>query len=179
MYFLGLSAAIAMMSLAAGASEIRPGTITVVASGDDDAADSVTKIYADAVEHALLRTPFVLLPNPSHSRYIATVEVSQIPRGVVMPGGRRSATAPKLTYGGGGLSLSLPSKKTQLRGLIETRLKVSVSLRNNDHVAWAGEAITVRASGTKGGDTSVVATTLSDALLTQFPKHLQAPLSIP
>jgi hypothetical protein len=179
MYFLGLVAPAALMSLAAGASEIKPGTITVVASGEQNSAAGVTKIYADAVEHALLQTSFVLLPNPSHSRYIATVEVLQIPRGIVMSGGRRSATAPNLTYGGGGLSLGLPSKKTQLRGLIETRLKVSVYLRNDDHVAWTGEAITVRASGTKVGDTSVVATTLSDALLAQFPKHLQAPLSIP
>jgi hypothetical protein len=178
MYVLGLVAAAAMLPLATSGSEIRPGTITVVASGNQNAVAGVATIYADAVEHALLRTPFVVLPNPSHSRYIATVEVSQIRRGVVMSGAR-PATLPKLAYGTGGLALGLPSNKTQLRGLIETRLTVSVSLRSDNHVAWIGEAITVRAQGIKGGDIIAVATTLSDALLAQFPRKLYEPLSVP
>jgi hypothetical protein len=42
-----------MMSPAAEASEIQSGTITVIARGEQNAASSVTKIYADVVEHPL------------------------------------------------------------------------------------------------------------------------------
>jgi hypothetical protein len=77
------------------------------------------------------------------------------------------------------LSLTLPSGKDQLRGLIVTRLKVTVSLRRENHVVWTGQATTVRASGTRTGDPSVVATALSDALLTWFPRQLPGPLSVP
>jgi hypothetical protein len=73
----------------------------------------------------------------------------------------------------------LPSGKDQLRGLIVTRLKVTVSLRRENHVVWTGQATTVRASGTRTGDPSVVATALSDALLTWFPRQVPGPLSVP
>ena len=179
MHVLGLLAAAAMMPLAADPSELRSGTISVVAGGDQATTAEVAQIYTDAVEHALLRTRLVLLPNPSHSRYIARVEVLQTPRGVVASDGRQSAAVPTMAYGGGGLSLSLPSKNAQLRGLVETRLKISVSLRSDDRVAWTGEALTVRASGTRNGDIAVIATTLSDALFAHFPHRLYEPLSVP
>jgi hypothetical protein len=47
----------------------------------------------------------------------------------------------------GGLSLTLPSGKDQLHGLIVTRLEVTVSLRRDSRVVWRGQATTVRASG--------------------------------
>jgi hypothetical protein len=54
------------MSPAAEASEIQPGTITVIARGEQNAASGVTKIYADPVEHALRQTRFVPPPNTDH-----------------------------------------------------------------------------------------------------------------
>jgi hypothetical protein len=62
MYVFGSVAAAAMMSPAAEASEIQSGTITVIARGEQNAASSVTKIYADVVEHPLPQTRFVLPP---------------------------------------------------------------------------------------------------------------------
>jgi len=179
MYCLGLAAAVAMMSPAAGTNEIRPGTISVVAGDGPNTPAAVASLYADAVGQALLRTRFFVLPNPSHSRYVATVEVIRTPRGVVVSNGRQSPAAPALSNGGGGLSFGLASNKTQLRGLVETRLKISISLRSDNHVAWTGQAITVRATGTKGGDPYDVVAALSDALLSRFPYQQQEPLTIP
>lgn len=84
-----------------------------------------------------------------------------------------------MAAGLGGLSLTLPSGKDQLHGLIATRLEVTVSLRPDSGVVWTGQATTVGASGTRTGDPSAVATALSDALLTWFPRHLPGPLSVP
>ncbi len=84
-----------------------------------------------------------------------------------------------MAAGLGGLSLTLPSGKEQLHGLIVTRLEVTVSLRRDNHVVWTGEATTVRANGTRTGDPSVVAAALSDALLTWLPRQLPGPLSVP
>ena len=60
-----------------------------------------------------------------------------------------------------------------------TRLEVTVTLRRDNHVVWKGQATTVRASGTRTGEPSVVAAALSDALLTWFPRQLPGPLSVP
>ena len=79
----------------------------------------------------------------------------------------------------GGLSLTLPSGKDQLRGLIVTRLEVTVTLRRDNHVVWTGQATTVRTSGTQTGEPLAVAAALSDALLTWFPRQLPGPLSVP
>jgi len=84
-----------------------------------------------------------------------------------------------MAAGHGGLSLTLPSRKGQLHGLIVTRLEVIVSLRRDNRVVWRGQATTVRASGTRTGDPSVIAGTLSDALLTWFSRQLPGPLSVP
>ena len=84
-----------------------------------------------------------------------------------------------MAAGLGGLSLTLPSGKDQLHALIVTRLEVTVSLRRDSRVVWTGQATTVRASGTRTGDASVVAAALSDALLTRFPRQLPGPLSVP
>lgn len=104
--------------------------------------------------------------------------MSQTQRGVVRSGNDRS-DRPGMVAGLGGLSLTLPSGKDQLRGLIVTRLQVTVSLRRHNHVVWTGQATTVRPSGTRTGAPSVVATALSDALLTWFPRPLPGPLSVP
>ncbi len=159
-------------------SAVRPGTIAIVATANPTTTPAVTKTFTDAVQRTLLRTPFLPLPDANHSLYIAKVAVSQTQRGVVQSGNDRS-DRPGMAAGLGGLSLTLPSGKEQLHGLIVTRLEVTVSLRRDNHVVWTGEATTVRANGTRTGDPSVVAAALSDALLTWFPRQLPGPLSVP
>ena len=178
MYVLPLAAAAAMMQSPVATTAVRPGTIAIVAADSSTTSPAITRTFTDAVQRTLLRTPFLPLPDLNHSLYIAKVEVSQTQRGVVRSGNDRS-DRPGMAAGLGGLALTLPSGKDQLRGLIVTRLKVTVSLRRDNHVVWTGQATTVRASGTRTGDPSVVATALSDALLTWFPRQLPGPLSVP
>ncbi|PTW47321.1 hypothetical protein C8J25_10336 [Sphingomonas faeni] len=178
MYLLLSTLAATLMQSPVAASVVKPGTIAIVAADSPTTSPAVTKTFTDAVQRTLLRTPFLPLPDANHSLYVAKVEVSQTQRGVVRSGNDRS-DRPGVAAGFGGLSLTLPSGKDQLHGLIVTRLKVTVSLRRDSHVVWTGQATTVRASGTRTGDPSVVAAALSDALLTWFPRQLPGPLSVP
>jgi hypothetical protein len=178
MYVLFFAAAAALVQSPVAGSVMEPGTIAIVAADSSTTSPAIARTFTDAVQLTLLRTPFLPLPDANHSLYIAKVEVSQTQRGVVRSGNDRS-NRPGMAAGLGGLSLTLPSGKDQLRGLIVTRLKVTVSLRRDKHVVWTGQATTVRASGTRTGDPSVVATALSDALLTWFPRQLPGPVSVP
>ncbi|TCL99912.1 hypothetical protein C8J41_1303 [Sphingomonas sp. PP-CC-3G-468] len=93
---------------------------------------------------------------------------------------RRRPTVPAGVGAGlGVLSLTLPSGKDQLHGLTVICLDETVSPRRDNHAVWTGQATTVRASGTRTGTPSVVATALSNALLTWFPRQLPGPLSVP
>ena len=132
------------------------------------------KTFIDAVQRTLLQTPFLPLPDANYSLYVAKVEKSQIQRGIVRSGIDRSVR-PGMAAGPRGLSLTLPSEKDHLRGLIVTRLEVTVSLRRDNHIVWTGQATT----GTRTGAPSVVATTLWDALLTCFSRQVPGPLSVP
>lgn len=178
MYLLSLAAAAALGQSPVATTAVRPGTIAIVAGDSPTTSPAIMKTFTDAVQRTLLRTPFLPLPDANHSLYVAKVEVSQTQRGVVRSGNDRS-DRPAMAAGLGGLSLTLPSGKDQLHGLIVTRLEVTVSLRRDNHVVWTGQATTVRASGTRTGTPSVVATALSDALLTWFPRQLPGPLSVP
>jgi hypothetical protein len=178
MYVLPLAAAAALMQSPVATTAVRPGTIAIVAADSSTTSPAITRTFTDAVQRTFLRTPFLPLPNPNHSLYVAKVEVSQTQRGVVRSGNDRS-DRPSVAAGLGGLSLTLPSGKDQLHGLIVTRLEVTVTLRRDNHVVWKGQATTVRASGTRTGEPLVVAAALSDALLTWFPRQLPGPLSVP
>lgn len=178
MYLLLLAAGSVLTQSPVAVSAVRPGTIAIVARANATTSPAVTKIFTDAVQRALLRTSFLPLPDANHSLYVAEIEVSQTQRGVVRSGNDRSDRS-GMAAGLGGLSLTLPSGKDQLRGLIVTRLEVTVSLRRDSRVVWTGQATTVRPSGTRTGDSSVVAAALSDALLTWFPRQLPGPLSVP
>lgn len=178
MYHLLFAAAAVLIQSPVVTAVVKPGTIAIVAADNATTSPAITKTFTDAVQRTLLRTSFLPLPDANHSLYVAKVEVSQTQRGVVRSGNERSGR-PAMAAGLGGLSLTLPSGKDQLHGLIVTRLGVTVSLRRDSHIVWAGEATTVRVSGTKTGDPSVVAAALSDALLTWFPRQLPGPLSVP
>jgi hypothetical protein len=178
MYVFLFAAAAALVQSPVAASVVKPGTIAIVAGSNPSTPPAITKTFTDAVQRTFLQTPFLPLPDANHSLYVAEVKVSQTQRGVVRSGNDRS-DRPAMAAGLGGLSLTLPSGKDQLHGLIVTRLEVTVSLRRDNHVVWTGQATTVRTSGTRTGEPSVVAAALSDALLTWFPRRLPGPLSVP
>jgi len=86
MYVLPLAAAAAMMQSPVATNAVRPGTIAIVAADSSTTSPAITRTFTDAVQRTLLRTPFLPLPDPNHSLYIAKVEVSQTQRGVVRSG---------------------------------------------------------------------------------------------
>ncbi|TCP65568.1 hypothetical protein C8J43_1105 [Sphingomonas sp. PP-CE-1G-424] len=178
MYVLLFAAAAALVQFPVAGSVVKPGTIAIVAADSPTTSPAITKTFMDAVQRTLLRTPFLPLPHANHSLYVAKVETSQTQRGVVRSG-NDELNRPGMAAGLGSLSLTLPSGKDQLHGLIVTRLKVTESLRRDSRVVWTGQATTVRASGTRTGDPSVVAAALSDTLRTWFPRQLPGPLSVP
>ena len=178
MYVLLFAAAAVLVQSPIARFVVKPGTIAIVAADSPTTSPIITKTFTDAVQRTLLRTAFLPLPDANHSLYVAKVEVSQTQRGVVRSGNDRSDRR-SMEAGLGGLSLTLPSGKDQLRGLIVTRLEVTVTLRRDNHVVWTGQATTVRASGTQTGEPLAVAAALSDALLTWFPRQLPGPLSVP
>ncbi|KQU61941.1 hypothetical protein ASG67_01940 [Sphingomonas sp. Leaf339] len=178
MYLALLAAAITLMPVEAEAPVPKPGTITIVAGGTGTAVDPVMATFVGAVGNAMLRTGFFPLPDTGHGRYVATVKVSRTARGIVTSAGDGSS-ASSLDRQGSGLSLSLPSAKRQLRGLVVTRLDVIVTLRSDGHTVWSGSSTTARIDETQAGSPAAVATALSDALLSRFPQPLPETLSVP
>ena len=174
-----LAAAVILMPVVSDAPPPKPGTITVVASGTQTVTDPMVATFVGAVSHAVLQTGFVPLPDTGHSRYVAKVEVSQTSRGVVTATGNGPGSAPSVNHQGSGLSLSLPSGKRQLHGLVVTRLAVIVTLRSDSQIIWSGTATTARVDGTQAGAPAAVAAALSDALFARFPQPLPGPLSVP
>ncbi|TCP35025.1 hypothetical protein [Sphingomonas sp. BK235] len=156
-----------------------PGTIAVQIEAAEALRDDMAPALLEAARDALSHAQFIPLPDAGHSRYVARLAVSEVANGVVSsPGASGGATAtPSLS--GGGLSMSLPTRKQQLHPLIVTRLVATVSLRRDDRVVWTGEATTARASGTPAGAPGAVATALSNALFRWFPHRLEGPLSVP
>jgi len=107
MYVLPLAAAAALMQSPVATTGVRPGTIAIVAADSSTTSPAITRTFTDAVQRTFLRTPFLPLPDPNHSLYVAKVEVSQTQRGVVRSGNDRS-DRPSVAAGLGGLSLTLP-----------------------------------------------------------------------
>jgi len=174
-----LASALALMPVASAPPGIPPGTIAIVPAEDGSKDDPIAQTFVGAVSHAVLQTAFTPLPDPDHSRYVAKVTVSQASQGVVTSTDSRSASAQAPVYQGGSVSLRLPSGKSQLRGLIVTRLIVVVSFRTDSRIVWTGEATTARISGTPAGAPSVVAAVLAGALFQHFPRPLPGPISVP
>ncbi len=162
-----------LLLLAAAAAPV-PGTVAVVVR-DSDSVPAAAR-YVEAATAALARADFTPLPDGAHSRYIAELAVSATDSGVVTS---RGAEAAPPVYHGGGFSVGLPSRKEQLRALVVTKLRVTVSLRADSRVVWTAEASTARAAGTAGGSPEAVAGALCDALLRWFPHPLPGPLSVP
>jgi hypothetical protein len=160
-------------------SQVIPGTITVEQGEGRPSDERTDQAFADAVQHAMLRTNFVPLPAPSHSRYIATVYVSRHDRGMVPSGVKGSGPAAGIGNWGAGVRLGLPTKKHLLRNLVLTTLEITVMLRSTKDVVWSGNAMTVQVDGTRNGASEVVAEKLAEALIAQFPNRLESPISVP
>jgi hypothetical protein len=152
-----------------------PGTVTI----QQDGAADPDPVFADAVQSAILRAQFIPLPAPSHSRYVAVFRVTRTTHGMVTSGTRGSGAGAGVTPGGFGIGVQLPKKDDRLRGLVVTELRVTILLRSDQHAVWGGTAVTAQVDGTRAGAPGAVAAKLADALIAQFPRKLDAPLSVP
>jgi hypothetical protein len=178
-----VAAALAVLAQAsgdqAGANPPTPGTVTVELAGDRAGPSGPDPVFAEAVEKSLGDANFLALPAPSHSRYIAEVAVTQDVRRSVASDG---AEAPASTHFGdwsARLDVTMPSKKTELHGLVVTELTVRIVLRSTNRTVWSGSALTARAQGTPAGAARVVAGALADAVIRRFPDKLDGPITVP
>lgn len=155
------------------------GTITVGPVEDRADPPEVARLFAEAVQHALLDANFLALPAQSQSRYLAKVTVTRRARGLVASDAGEAGPATSAGDWGARIRVTLPSAKTDLRGLFVTELKVEIFLRSNNRPVWSGSALTAQARGTRSGAPSIIAAKLADALIQRFPEALDGPLSVP
>lgn len=153
------------------------GTITIASVTGVGLTDQARPMFEDAVQRALAARGFTLLRDAGHGRYVAAVTVNRRSRGVVTAG-RASGGPPGVSLNGG-LSVGLPAGGARLDDLVVTELTVSISTRSDARVVWSGGAVTARVSGTPGGGAALVAQTLANAAIAQFPARTSEPVSVP
>ena len=155
---------------------IQPGTIVVEAQ-TDNAPDAA---YAAAVERALLDAESLPVPTAGSTRYIARLAVTKSSHGQVASNAKDEKPEPSAdTWGGGGVTVRLPSRKRQLRDLVMTELSVTILERKDQRVVWQGRAMTVQADGTAANAPATVAAKLAGAMFRQFPAPATAPITVP
>ena len=162
-----------------GTNLVPPGTITIERVENDLDAPEVGGVFAEAVQRALLNARFTALPSPSHSRYIARIAVTHNLRGTVTSDAKEAAPASNVGNWGAQLRVTLPSTKTQMRGLVVTTLTIEIALRSTDQLVWKGSALTAQVEGTRMNAPSIVAQKLADALIQNLPETLDRPISVP
>ena len=156
---------------------LSPGTITIDSATAAAVPDETSRTFEDAVRRAMLHARFTPLPGRGHGRYAATVRVTRTSRGVVSTD--RAAAPPPLASLNGSVTLALPPGGGRLSDLVVTTLQVVIARRSDAQVVWSGSAVTARVTGTRAGAVDVVAQTLADAVLAQFPRQAGGTLSIP
>ncbi|MCR5869671.1 MULTISPECIES: DUF4136 domain-containing protein [unclassified Sphingomonas] len=172
----------ALAMLASGVQDgpaLTPGTVTVEAVADEATPVAVRQVFADAVEQALLDARFIALPRQARGRYIARISLTRAERGAVASNGREQGASGGFGNWGGAVSVTLPSDKRQLRGLIVTTLKVELVSRADERLVWSGSALTAQAEGTRNDTPSALAAKLAPAVIRAFPATLAEPLSVP
>lgn len=155
---------------------LSPGTASVEVVDDQHQHPALDQVFADAVGSALTDANFLILPGEGHGRYIARVTVTQQARGAVAADTRLGGGA---NYSGGRLGVALPATKTQLSGLVVTRLTVELALRDTGQTVWSGSASTAQVQGTAAGAPAAVAAKLAKAVIGRFPQKIEEPIAVP
>lgn len=175
-----LAALLAMAAQTPGAQDgaaLTPGTITVELAGGQGGPPAATQPFVDAVGDALTDAHFLILPGEGHGRYIARVAVARQARGSVASGAASGSGGVNLA--GGRLGVALPSSKTQLAGLVVTRLDVQIVRRDTDQAVWSGSASTAQVEGTPTGALPAVAAKLAGAVIRRFPEKTEGTIAVP
>ncbi len=162
-----------------GTEGLRPGTVVVEPPADTALPAAARQRFADAVERALFDARFIALPAAARSRYIARVKLTRTARGAVAADGRERRASGNVGNWGAGLSVTMPSDKTQLRGLIVTELEVELVRRDGMQPVWRGRALTAQAEGTRNDAPEVLAPKLAAAAMRGFPAEQTEAMSVP
>jgi len=155
---------------------LTPGTVEVQVVDEQHQHPALDQTVAAAVGDALTDARFLVLPGEGHGRYIARVTVTQEARGAVAADTRSGGG---VTLAGGRLGVSLPSSKTQLSGLVVTRLDLDLVARDSGAVVWHGSGSTAQVQGTAAGAPAAVVKKLADAVIGRFPQPMDEPVAVP
>lgn len=158
---------------------LRPGTVVVELPADAALPAAARQRFADAVERALSDARFVALPAAARSRYIARVKLTRTARGAVAADARERRASGNVGNWGAGLNVTMPSNKTELRGLIVTELEVELVRREGMQPVWRGRALTAQAEGTRNDAPEVLAPKLAAAAIRGFPAEQTEAMSVP
>ena len=157
-----------------------PGTVTVEPLAEDAGPAEVRAVFAEAVERALIDANFIALPGAGgQARYIARIAVSRRAQGEVTADGREAGAATRVGNWGAGMTVTLPSAKSQLRTLVVTELTIELVSRAEGRVVWRGSALTAQADGTPGDAPGAVAAKLAGAVMRGFPEVREGAVSVP
>lgn len=157
-----------------------PGTVTVEPMAEDAGPAEVRTVFAEAVERALINANFIALPGAAgQARYIARIAVSRRVQGEVAADAPVAGTATQVGNWGAGMTVTLPSAKSQLRALVITELTIELVSRAEGRVVWRGSALTAQADGTPGDAPGAVAAKLAGAVMRGFPEVREGAVSVP
>lgn len=157
-----------------------PGTVTVEPLPEDAGPAAVRAVFAEAVERALIDANFIALPGAGgQARYIARIAVLRRAQGEVAADGQEAGAATRVGNWGAGMTVTLPSAKSQLRALVITELTIELVSRAEGRVVWRGSALTAQADGTPADAPGAVAAKLAGAVMRGFPEVREGAVSVP
>lgn len=175
-----LFAALAAVAAAPAAQDaVAPGTITVEPLPDDAASPEARRLFAEAVERALVDRDFLALPGDNRGRYVARMKLSRRAEGSVAVNDAEPGADGNLGDWGASLGVTLPSDKRQVRSLIVTEFQIEILPRDGARPVWSGRALTVKPQGTPGDTPAALAKKLANAVMRVFPKQMEGPVSVP
>ncbi|MGN6269603.1 MAG: hypothetical protein ACTHM0_06875 [Sphingomonas sp.] len=155
---------------------LTPGTVSLEMADAGHPQQALDRIALAAVGDALTDANFLILPGEGHGRYIARVAVSQESRGSVAADAHSGGG---VNMAGGRLGVSLPGSKTQISGLVVTRLDLDLVARDSGKTVWHGSGSTAQIQGTPAGAPAAVVKKLADAVIRYFPRTMEEPIAVP
>ena len=166
-----------------GADPLTPGTISIEAKAAEAEAGASMPSFVNAVDEALGARGFTTLEEPGHAGLVADLSLSRVAVGTaaarVPVGGMAAGPGGPFGSVGAGLRVTLPTAKTRIVPLLQTRLEIRIRKRGEEKIVWQGAAMTVRAAGTRKGQDEVVASDLTEAIFRAYPAQPEGIISVP
>ncbi|RHW17378.1 hypothetical protein D1610_10410 [Sphingomonas gilva] len=158
---------------------VAPGTITVEPLPEEAASPETRRLFAEAVERALVDREFLALPGDNRGRYVARMTVSRRAEGEVAVDAAEAPADGDVGNWGASLRVAMPSGKRQMRPLVVTELGIEILRRDGMQPVWRGRALTVQPQGTPGDAPAALAKKLAGAAMRVFPEQMEGAVSAP